>query len=122
MVKDSPKLKKLKHKARRISIKEGMFASAKTSFGDHYVSPFAIAINTSNPMIALLSAISGLLGPLSQIFGSKLIEKYSRKKIILKTVLIESLMWTPLVIIAFLFYKGIISTMLPLLLLPKPFR
>jgi len=39
----------------------------------------------------MLSSITGLLGPLSQLFGSRLIEKFSRKKIILKTVFLESL-------------------------------
>jgi len=110
-------IKELKHSARRHSIKEGIFASAKSSFGDRFISPFAIAINTSSSMVALLSSISGLLGPLSQMFGSKLIGKYSRKKIILKSVFFESLMWLPFIAIAILFYKGILTTTLPFLLL-----
>jgi MFS family permease len=68
-------------------------------------------------MVAMLSSISGLLGPLSQLFSSRLIEKYSRKKIILKAVFFESLTWLPLIIIAILFYKGIIISTLPFLLL-----
>ncbi|MCK5149623.1 MFS transporter [Candidatus Pacearchaeota archaeon] len=115
--KDSPKIKELKHKARRKSIKEGIFFSAKSSFGDRYISPFAIAINASNSMVALLSSVSGLLGPLAQIFSSRLIEKHSRKKIILKAIFFESLMWLPLIIMAILFYKGILVNTLPLLLL-----
>ncbi|MEN7982233.1 MAG: MFS transporter [Nanoarchaeota archaeon] len=114
---DSPKIRELKHKARRYSIKEGMFTSAKTSFGYHYISPLAIAINASNSVVALLSSIVGVLGPLSQIFGSRLIEKYSRKKIMLKTVLLESLMWIPFILIALLFYKGVVVEILPLFLL-----
>jgi MFS family permease len=119
MVKKSKKLlvKELKHQARRHSIKEGIFAAAKGSFGDRYIAPFAIAINASNPLVALLSSISGLLGPLSQLFSSKLIEKYSRKKIILKAVFFESLMWLHLILIAILFYKGILMDVLPLFLL-----
>ncbi len=116
MVKKSS-IKELKHKSRRLSIKEGMFAAASGSVGSRYISPFAIAINASNSVVALLSSISGLLGPLTQIFSSKLIEKYSRKKIILKAVLIESLVWIPLMAIAFLFYKGILVSLLPFLLL-----
>ena len=108
---------KLKKKARRYSIKEGIFASAKNSFGTNYISPFAIAINASSSMIAMLSSISGLLGPLSQLFSSRLIEKYSRKKILLKSIFIESLTWLPLGIISILFYKGIIPSALPFLLL-----
>jgi len=117
MVKDNPKVKKLKKQARRHSIKEGLFVSARTSFGDYYISPFAIAINASNSMVAMLTSIIGLLGPLSQTFGSKLIEKYSRKKIILKSIFFESLMWLPLIFIAILFYKGILINILPLMVL-----
>jgi len=115
--KDTLRIKELKHHARRHSIKEGIFASAKGSFGDYYIAPFAIAINASNSLVALLSSVSGFLGPLTQIFSSRLIEKHSRKKIILKSVFFESLMWLPLILIAILFYKGILVNTLPLLLL-----
>jgi MFS family permease len=115
--KDTPRIKELKHQARRHSIKEGIFASAKGAFGDYYISPFAIAINASSSLVAFLSSITGLLGPLTQIFSSRLMEKHPRKKIILKSVFFEALMWLPLIIIAILFYKGILVSTLPLLLL-----
>jgi len=105
------------YRARKLSIKEGIFASMKGEFGDSYVAPFAIAINASNAMISVLTAVVEFLGPINQMFGSKLIEKESRKKILLKTVLFEALMWLPLILIAFLFYKGIITNFLPLLVL-----
>jgi len=117
MVEDSKEVKKLKKKARRHSIAEGIFASAKNAFGHHYISPFAIAINSSSSVVAMISAVSGLLGPLSQMFGSRLPEKYSRKKILLKTVFLESLTWLPFVAIAILFYKGILLETLPILIL-----
>jgi MFS family permease len=115
--KDSEKIKEKKYRARRYFIKEGIFASARNSFGTNFISPFAIAINTSNSLVALLSAVSGLLGPLSQTFGSRLIEKYSRKKIVLKAIFLESLTWLPLIAISVLFYKGILTNTLPILLL-----
>jgi MFS family permease len=108
---------KLKAQARRHSIKEGMFATMQASFGGHYISPFAIAINTSSSLVAMLGSISGLLGPMSQLFSSRLIEKYPRKKIILKAVLLETLMWIPLILVAFLFMNNIITNLLPLILL-----
>ncbi len=110
-------IKELKHRARRLSIKEGMFAAGSGAFGNTYISPFAIAINASSSAVAMLSSISGLLGPLTQIFSSRLIEKHSRKKIIRKAVLFESFAWIPLMIIAFLFYKGILVSLLPFFLL-----
>jgi len=114
---DSPKIRELKHKSRRQCIKEGIFTSAKTSLGYNYISPLAIAINSSNSIVAMFNAIIGILGPISQIFGSRLIEKYSRKKIVTKAVFIEALMWIPFIIIALLFYKNIIPGILPLMLL-----
>lgn len=107
----------LKHKSRRLSIKEGIFAATKDAFGGNYISPFAIAINSSNALVAMLSSIQGALGPISQLLGSRLIEKNSRKKILRKTIFFEALIWLPLITISFLFYKGIITQMLPMLLL-----
>lgn len=103
----------LKHKSRRCSIKEGIFSSGKTAFGDHYISPFAIAINSSNFMVALLGSISGLLGPLSQIFSSRLLEKYSRKRIVMSSVFFEALIWLPIIAIALLNYFEIFTDSLP---------
>jgi len=111
------KFKELQHKSRRHSIKEGLFANVQFSLGNNYISPFAIAINASNSLVALLGSIMGLLGPISQLFSSRLMEKYSRKSIILKAVLFEALMWIPFIIIGFLFYKGIALDLLPLLLI-----
>ena len=114
---ESAKVKELKHQARRLSIKEGIFAAAKNSFGWHYISPFAIAINTSNSLVALLTSISGLLGPLSQTFSSRLIEKYPRKKIVTRSVFFESFFWLAFIGIAIAYYKGIALTFLPILLM-----
>ena len=114
---NSKKIEKLKHKSRNLSISEGIFASAKTAVGDRFVAPLAIAINSSNSLVAMLSSISGLLGPISQAFSSRLIGKHSRKKIITKTVLIEFLSWIPFILIAFLFQKGILTQILPLMTL-----
>ena len=109
---------KLKHKARGHSIKEGIFAAGSSSFGERYVSPFAIAINASNSMVAMLSSIAGLLGPLSQTFSSsRLMEKYSRKRIVLRSVFWASLAWFPFIILAFMFYKGIVLNFLPMVLM-----
>jgi len=103
----------LKEKARRYSIKEGIFASAKDSLGAQYVSPLAIAINSSNSLVALLSSIPGLLGPISQIVGSKRIEKIPRKKIVLKNVLLEAFVWILFILICILFMNNILVPYLP---------
>lgn len=109
--------KDLKASARKFSIKEGLWWSGRVSFGDYYISPFAIAINTSNSLVALLTSIAGILGAISQIFGSRLIERWSRKKILVKSTLLESLIWIPMILIALLFYMNILTGILPLILL-----
>lgn len=110
-------LDELKHQARRKSIQEGIFASAEVAFGDHFISPFAIAINASNSLVALFGSIGGLLGPLTQLFSSRLIEKHPRKKIVLNAVFLEALFWIPFVLIAVLFSMGIGIPILPLALI-----
>ncbi len=110
---DSPQVKKLKSQAREKSIQEGIYASGSYAFGSSYVSPFAIALKSSDSLVALLSSVAGLLGPLSQMIGSKFMRKYSRKKIVLGAVLLEALAWLPFALIAFLFYKNILVGILP---------
>lgn len=115
--KEKLSLKELKHNARRKSIKEGIFARAKTSLGFNYISPFAIAINTSSSLVALLSSITGLLGSLSELAGSKLMHKYSRKDLVVKTVFLEIFLWIPFILIAYLYSQNILTSLLPYLLL-----
>jgi len=107
----------LKHKSRRLFIKEGMLAKIKTSLGFYYLSPFAIAINISSPLVAFLSSISGLLGPISQIFGSKMMEKNSRKKIASRGALLESLAWLPIILVGILYMNNLFTGLLPLIFL-----
>ncbi len=107
-------IKEVKHQTRRLSIKSGIFGSAKGSFGDYYLAPFAIALNSSNFLVAMLSSVTGLLNPLGQILGSKFMRKSPRKKIVLKSFLLEGLFFLPLILIAFFFYKGLFLSILPL--------
>lgn len=115
--KDSQGVARLKRQARRYSIKEGIFSSAKTSFGDHFIAPFAIAINSSNSTVAMLSSLSGLLNPLTQTFSARLIERYSRKKITLFADFLRALTWVIFIGIALMFYNGLWVGVLPLFLL-----
>jgi MFS family permease len=109
-------LKEKKHHTRRLSIKEGMFWSVRASFGDHYLSPFAIAMQASNSVVAMISTLWSL-ATISQLFGSKLVGKKSRKTILTKTLSVESFGWLLIALISFLFYKQILVSILPIILL-----
>lgn len=113
----SKKEEERKHHSRNKSIKEGMFNAAKVSFGENYISPFAIAIGTSNSLVAMLTSITGFLGPLSQTLGPKPGRKLTRKKIVMRAIFFESLMWIPFILTAILFYLQIAVVYLPFLLL-----
>lgn len=77
---ESSTILNLKKESRIYNVKEGIFSSAKDSLGVQYVSPFAIAVNSSNSIIALLTSLPALISPISQIIGSKQIAEKPRKK------------------------------------------
>ncbi len=110
---ESAKINYEKSKTRKLSIKEGSISAVSSSFGSSYITPFALAIGANNLQIGFLSSLLGLLSPLFQLLGLNYMEKYARKKIITTSVLFQSLMWLPIMLIAFLFWKGILTGILP---------
>ncbi|HTZ41671.1 MAG TPA: MFS transporter, partial [Candidatus Omnitrophota bacterium] len=110
-------INEIKYKSRENNIRAGIFASAKGSFGDSFLSAFAIALNASNSLVVFLTSISGILGPLSQIFGSRLMERHSRKKILIRTILFELMLWIPFAAIAILYWIGILRNALAIIFL-----
>ncbi len=109
-------VEELKHRTRRLSIKEGIFWTFRQAFGDHYIAPFAIAIGSSNPMVALISTMWNM-SFLTQIFGIKILRRFSRKKIITTSVFINSIGFLLMALIGFLYLKNIWIEYLPLLIL-----
>ena len=106
----------LKHKTRRLSIKEGVFWTFRQAFGDHYVAPFAIAIGSSNPMVALINSMWNV-SSISQIFGIPLEKKIRRKRIVSTSVFINSIGFLLMALIGFFYIKNIIPEWLPVLVL-----
>jgi hypothetical protein len=70
----------LKEKTRDISIKEGAAAGVMDGAGLKYITPYALAIGTSNAQIGFLTSIPSLIGNLSQLFLSKRWKNYREKK------------------------------------------
>ncbi len=100
-----------------ISIKEGGFSAASAGFGNSFISPFAIALNATNFQIGFLSSFVGLVGPLSQWFSSHIMEKFSRKKIVIWSVVLQALVFIPIIVLALFFWKGIMVEYLPIFLI-----
>ena len=108
--------KELKHHTRRLSIKEGIFWSVRRSFGDNYIAPFAIALGTKSSLITILNSLWNL-GPISQLIGSKFVGKTKRKKVMTKTLALESFAWLLIAFIGALYLKGLYLQLLPALIL-----
>jgi len=75
----------------KYSTKDGIAATICGSAGDNFISPFAVALKASNLQIGLLSALPNLLP--TELFTSKLMEKFSRKSIVTFGVLLQVLIW-----------------------------
>ncbi|MEK6874000.1 MAG: MFS transporter [Nanoarchaeota archaeon] len=97
--------KKLK-KTRKLSITEGSFSAISGGAGENYVAPYALALNATNAEIGFLSSFPGLFGPITQIFGSKLMEKYDRKKLIVTFVALQAASWLLFIIAGILFLRS----------------
>lgn len=99
-----------KEQARKISVKEGSFTSLMDGFGLRYITPYALALGATNFQIALLGSLPTLLGDFAQLSTLKLIEKFSRKKIVLLSVIFQAIMWLPLILIGWLYFTSRLST------------
>ena len=75
---DSPVKDHLKDSARTRFIAQGATSEASTSlFLSSFIVPFARAIGANVAHIGFLSAFSGIIAPLGNLWGSKLMEKHS---------------------------------------------
>ena len=87
----------LKEKTKKISIIEAGFYGVHDGLGIRYITPFALAIGKNNPninfFIGILNSLPSLIGSLSQLYTSKIINSYKRKSIISLGIIVQSLMW-----------------------------
>lgn len=104
-------------KAKKLSILEGSHAAASFSLGRSYMTPFLLALNSTSFQIGLLNSLINFLPSLIQIRTSKLIEKYSRKKIVIWGLIFENLFLAPLIFLAFAAYHGAQNLVWPIIIL-----
>jgi len=106
-----------KKEARKTSINEGSFSAFSSGIADNYIIAFAQELLATPFQIGILNAFFGLLSPLAQFRGSRLIEKQSRKEIVVRYVFLQSLMWIPIALLGILFFLGIWQGSLPYFLI-----
>ncbi|MDD5191337.1 MAG: MFS transporter [Dehalococcoidales bacterium] len=95
-----PKIKK----SLRLSLFDGASSSVAMGLTQSYITPFALQLNATTFQIGLLTSIPNLSMALSQMIAPNLTERIgSRKGIVLPAVLIDAVMWLPMLLIPFLF-------------------
>ncbi len=113
VIKESDYVKHSKEHAMKLSIAEGSTNSVSTSLGQSFITPFALLIGANSLHIGILSSFSGLISPLGQLTGSRLMEKHSRKNVVVQSKLIQALLFLLVIGLAYLSWKGIGSLYLP---------
>lgn len=94
-----------KEKTLEYSIKEGAAHSVMVGTGEHYISPYAIAMGASNRQIGLLTAFPQLIGSISVLLSSNIVERFkNRKTVVTSFALLQALMW--IAIISVIFFRS----------------
>lgn len=78
--------------ARKIEIKSSATRSMSDSLISNSISPYIIALQATNFQISLLVSLPAIFGKTIQVYASKIIEKLSRKKIVLFGELLQAAM------------------------------
>jgi len=104
---EHPIVRKKIDESLKLSIKEGSLASVSSGLGLSYLSPFALALNATSSQVGILHAVISLLPSLIQLKAAALINKFSRKKIVMTSILITTLLWVPIILMGVLFYFGV---------------
>ena len=90
-----------------LSVREGSLASVSTSLGLSYFSPFALAMKATASQVGILHAVVNLIPSLVQLKASALLEKFSRKRVVLIGVMAQILLFIPMILTGVLFFMGV---------------
>lgn len=111
------RIEKKLEKTKTLSIIEGSSYSFMDGFGLRYFNPYVIELgkklkdsSSINYYIGLLTSIPSILSSLVQLFTFQAMEKYSRKKIVFLSVLLQALMWLPIIGVGFFYYYKNLSS------------
>lgn len=84
-------------------VREGAMYSVMAGFGEMYLSAYALFLKMTTSEIGFLSAAPALLGSFTQLLSAWLgIRTGQRKRIIMTGVVLQALMWLPIMILPYL--------------------
>lgn len=95
----------------RHSVRDGISYSMMAGAGETYLSAYALFLKASTAQISLLTALPSLLGSLAQVLSAWLAGFVPRRKtLILSGVLLQALMWLPMIWLPYFFPQHAVST------------
>lgn len=112
-INESEYLKHSKEHALGMSVKEGCAQSVGVNMSSGFLTPFLLALGGNSFHVGLLTSLNGLADPVGEILGSKLMEHHSRKKLWMHAKLWIVLLQIPVIMLAYFFWKGILTPVLP---------
>jgi MFS family permease len=102
-----------KEKTTKYFIKDGFFTAIKGGVTESYIMPLAIAMNATSGMLAILASVPDLFSSFFQLFSQESLKLFkTRKRLLVMTAFIQSLMWIPLIFIPFIKTNVIILVLL----------
>ena len=101
----------------KISIKEGSVGVFSNVLAENYIIPFSLSINATPFQVGLLTSLGNLISPLGQLIGSQQIERRPRKKVLIRGIIGQSVMWIMFIFITLIFPFSLLSPWLPWILI-----
>lgn len=86
-----------------LGIKEGSASTVTSIITETYMTPFALALGANNVHVGFLNSFSGLLAPLSQLYGSRVLERHERKRVWFFSALWQMLVLIPILLLGVFF-------------------
>jgi MFS family permease len=114
---ESNYLKHSKEHALRASLKEGCNQSIGVNMSSGFLTPLLLALGGNSFHVGLMTSLNGLFDPAGEIYGSKLMEKHSRKKLWMHAKFWVVLLQLPTLMLIYFAWKGILAPILPWALL-----
>src|SRR3989338_7447837 len=110
LVKEEVIPKRIRRQALKKSLHEAGSTGASASIGELYAVPFSSDLGAQPVQIGLLTALSGVVAPFAQLYGTRLLEQGgNRKKIVLTFTLLQALMWIPIATLAIALHFGYLA-------------
>ncbi|MHA1985475.1 MAG: MFS transporter [Promethearchaeota archaeon] len=106
-----------KKKTMSLLIKEGLFGGLSMNLTGQFITPYALHLKASPSQIGIMSSLLGVIPPLGQIAGSHLMKRKSRRSLIIKSVILQTLILPFIMLLGLFFsFSGSIS-ILPIFLI-----